>query len=100
MVLLREDQIKERVNKAAETVAEELAQHKGSYAAGGNKKIKQDNFSLDFLKPYSVGQQFSVDDIKRKLQKAFLENNFKDVHFEFGVASFDRHGIILLLSPY
>ena len=93
MVLLREDQIKERVNKAAETVAEELAQHKGSYAAGGNKKIKQDKFSLDFLKPYSVGQQFSVDDIKRKLQKAFLENNLKDVQFEFGVASFDRNGI-------
>lgn len=48
MVLLREDQIKERVNKAAETVAEELAQHKGSYAAGGNKKLNKTTFRWIF----------------------------------------------------
>ena len=27
------------------------------------------------------------------MQKAFLENNLKDVRFEFGIASFDKNGI-------
>ena len=88
MVLLREEQIKERVIRATQTVGEELEQHKGSsYAAGGNKKIIPDDFSIDLFKPYTVGQQFSVEEIKKKLQKAFLENNLKDVRFEFGIAS-------------
>ena len=94
MVLLREEQIKERVIRATQTVGEELEQHKGSsYAAGGNKKIIPDDFSIDLFKPYTVGQQFSVEEIKKKLQKAFLENNLKDVRFEFGIASFDKNGI-------
>ena len=93
MVLLGEEQTKERVRKAAETVGEELAQHKGSYAPGGTKKRLPDDFSLDFLKPYTIGQQFSVEEIKKKLNKAFLDNNLKNVQFEFGLASFDRNGI-------
>ena len=93
MVLLREEQIKERVIKVTQTVGEELEQHKGSYASGGNKRIVPDEFSLDVFKPYSVGQQFSVEEIKKKLQKAFLENNLKDVQFEFAVASFEKNGI-------
>ena len=93
MLLLREEQIKERVIKATTMVGEELELHKGSYAAGGKKPFISDDFSIDFLKPNTVGQQFSVDDIKKKLQKAFLQNNLKDVKFEFGIASFANNGI-------
>ena len=93
MMLLREEQIKQRVIDATKTVAEELEQHKGSYASGSNKKILPDDFSLNIFKPYSVSQQFSVEDIRKKLQKAFLENDLKDVRFEFGIASFDKNGI-------
>ncbi len=93
MVLLREEQIKERVIKATQTVGEELEQHKGSYAAGGNKRIIPEDFSLEVFKPNTVGQQFSVEEIKKKLQKAFLENNLKDIRFEFGIASFEKNGI-------
>jgi len=93
MLLLREEQIKERVNKATEDVGEELAQHKGSYASGNNRKVMPDDFSIDVFKPYTVGQQFSAEEIKKKLQKAFLDNNLKDVRFEFGIASFSKNGI-------
>ncbi|MBL0131963.1 MAG: hypothetical protein IPP43_13375 [Chitinophagaceae bacterium] len=47
---------------------------------------------MNIFKPYSVSQQFSVEDIRKKLQKAFLENDLKDVRFEFGIASFDKTG--------
>lgn len=92
MMLLREDQIRQRVIDATEIVAEELSQHKGSYAAGSDKRNRND-FSIDFLKPYNVSQQFSVEEIKRKLQKTFLEKNLKDVPFEFGIAIFEKNGI-------
>ncbi|MBL0131964.1 MAG: hypothetical protein IPP43_13380 [Chitinophagaceae bacterium] len=39
MMLLREEQIKQRVIDATKTVAEELEQHKGSYASGATKKF-------------------------------------------------------------
>ncbi len=93
MVLLQEEQIRQRVIDATKAVAEELEQHKGSYIAGGKRKVLPDDFSLDFLKPYTVAQQFSVDEIRKKLQKAFLENNLKDVRFEFGIALFEKNGI-------
>jgi len=93
MMLLREDQIKQRVIDATDAVGDELSQHKGSYAAGLSKKKLPDDFSLDIFRPYSVSQQFSVDEIRKKLQKAFLEKNLKDVPFEFGIASFDKNGI-------
>ena len=93
MMLLREEQIRLRVMDATEAVADELSLHKGSSAAGLNKKIMPDDFSLDIFKPYSVSQQISVEEIRRKLQKAFIEKNMKDVPFEFGIASFDKNGI-------
>lgn len=93
MILLRKEQIKERVIKATELVKDELEKHKGSYASGDNKRIVPDDFSIDIFKPFSVGQQFTVDEIRKKIQKALLENNIKDISFEFGIVSFDRNGI-------
>jgi two-component system phosphate regulon sensor histidine kinase PhoR len=92
MMLLREEQIRQRASDATTTVAEELEQHKGSYAAGGNKKFLQD-IAIDIFKPKTVGQDFTVEEIKKKLEKAFLENNLKDVQFEFGIVTFSENGI-------
>jgi two-component system phosphate regulon sensor histidine kinase PhoR len=98
MILLQKEQVKERVIHATETVRDELEIHKGSVAAGGKRSFIDDDFSVDFLKPKTIGQQFSVEEIRKKLQKAFLDNNLKDVHFEFGIASVDRNGIEITLT--
>jgi two-component system phosphate regulon sensor histidine kinase PhoR len=93
MVLLREEQIKHSVEQSTKMVAEDLAQHKGSYAAGGKKlDIVPEDFSLNLLKPITIGQQFSVEDIQKKLQAAFLQNNLKDIRFEFALASLNKAG--------
>jgi two-component system phosphate regulon sensor histidine kinase PhoR len=94
MVLLREEQIKHSVEDATKMVGEDLAQHKGSYGTGSNRNLMSDNFSLEIIKPVTVGQRFGVDEINQKLQKAFFQNGLKDVHFEFGVASLDRTGFM------
>jgi two-component system, OmpR family, phosphate regulon sensor histidine kinase PhoR len=92
MMLLREEQIRQRASDATKTVAEELEQHKGSYAAGGNKKFLPD-ITIDIFKPKTVGQDVTIEEIKKKLEKAFLENNLKDVQFEFGIVTFSENGI-------
>lgn len=93
MMLLREDQIQERVYKATETVGEQLAEKKGSYAAGGKRSNVFDDLSFDVTTPLTIGRQFTADEIHKKLQKAFFDNNLKDVKFEFAVISFDKNGI-------
>jgi two-component system phosphate regulon sensor histidine kinase PhoR len=52
------------------------------------------DFSLEILKPVTVGQRFGVEEINQKLQRAFVLNGLKDVHFEFGVASLDKTGFM------
>lgn len=103
MVLLREEQIKHSVEESTKMVGTELAQHKGSYAAGGNKNnFLAENFSLDIFKPVSIGRRFDTDAIRKKFDKAFLQNNLKDMQYEFGIASFDKVGNAVFenISPH
>lgn len=93
MVLLKQEQVKEKVELAIRAVGDELSEHKGSYAAGGKRNLLNDNFSLNLFKPNTVSQQFSVEEIRKKLNNSFLERGLKDVRFEFGIATFGKNGI-------
>ena len=94
MISLRREQIKHSVEQSTWLVAEELAQHKGNNLVGNTKRglVLPDDFSLDIFKPQTVASRFAVDEIRRKFEKAFLQNNLKSIKFEFGIASFDRVG--------
>lgn len=93
MMLLREEQIKQRVILVTDKVGTELSQHIGSVASGANKlNILPDDYNFDLFKS-SVGQNFSTDQIRKKLAAAFVQNDLKDLHFEFGIASFGKNGI-------
>lgn len=93
MVLLREEQIKHSVEESTKAVGNDLAQHKGNYSTGGNKKgLFSDDFTSDMFKSVTIGQRFDVEEIKKKFQKAFFQNGLKDIKFEFGIASFDQRG--------
>ena len=92
MVLLREEQIKHSVEEATKIVAAQLAEHKGSYAAGNTKRgLLADEFILDFSKPLNIGQRIDMEEVRKKFIKAFLANDLKDIRFEFGIASFDNN---------
>jgi two-component system phosphate regulon sensor histidine kinase PhoR len=92
MVMLREEQIKHSVEDATKTVADELAEHKGSYAAGNKQRgLLTDDFVLDFSKPLNIGQRIDIEEVRKKLQKEFLLNNLKNIRFEFGIAAFDTN---------
>jgi two-component system, OmpR family, phosphate regulon sensor histidine kinase PhoR len=95
MVLLREEQIKHSVDGSTEAVANELAQHKGSYSTNLNNNKRNffsDEFSIEMLKPLSIGQRVDVEEVRKKIEKEFVRRNLKDVKFEFGIATFDNTG--------
>ena len=93
MLLLREEQILEKVQEATKVVGEELGERKGSYAAGGKKSNLFDGLTFDLAKPFTIGKQLTVEEIKEKLKKALAEKGLKDIKFEFGIASFGKSGV-------
>ncbi len=97
MVLLRAEQVKHSVEDASKDVAEELAQHKGNYSFNKNKMfpgIQPDDYSVEILKPVTVGQRFTTEEIQHRLEAAMLHNNLRNVQFEFGLATLDKRGLM------
>jgi two-component system phosphate regulon sensor histidine kinase PhoR len=71
-------------------VGQELAAYKGMYSSpqrSGGINIFPDEFSLDYLKPRTVGQRFSVSEINEKLAKAFALVHLEKTPFEFELAA-------------
>jgi two-component system phosphate regulon sensor histidine kinase PhoR len=96
MVSLRREQIEHSVDESAITAAAELAQHKGSYASGLNRKsFLSNDFELNLFKSPTVGKNMAVDEIQKKIQTILNRYNLKNVRFEFGIASFDTRGDIV-----
>ncbi len=98
MLLLREEQIKQKVDDATAIVGQELATFKGIYSGAGktgNNTILPDAFSLEFLKPITIGQRFSVTEINEKIARAFEKVHLEKVSFEFQLATVSpRTGMI------
>ncbi len=95
MVLLREAQVKHNVEDATKMVGEDLALRKGNYssATGLNRLNAQvDPLTLDMFKAPTIGQRFTVSEIKEKIRRAFYVNNLKDVKFEFGLSTLNYYG--------
>lgn len=95
MVLLREEQIKQNVDDATKMVGEELALYKGNYASSSGRLfpgLPIDDFTLNILKPVTVGQRFTVAELNEKLNKAFFLKKLQDVKFEFGLATISLRG--------
>jgi two-component system, OmpR family, phosphate regulon sensor histidine kinase PhoR len=89
MVLLRQEQVKERINEAISKVGTELAQYKGNIAIPNNRSaatgsIFGDDFS-SFLKPQTIGRRFTVDELYQKVKSAFVSVGLENMKFEFAV---------------
>jgi two-component system phosphate regulon sensor histidine kinase PhoR len=95
MVLLREEQIKHSVEEATNKVGEDLAARKGNYSSiGGLNRFSTplDVLTPDMFRLPTIGQRFTAEEIKDKIQKAFNANNLKDVRFEFGISTLNYRG--------
>lgn len=88
MLLLRQDQLKERIYNVGKSVSNDLSQYKGVSHPNKNYPIFDDdnNISPDFFKPYLVGNRLTTQEIGEKVRSAFVANNLKEIPFEFALA--------------
>jgi two-component system phosphate regulon sensor histidine kinase PhoR len=87
MLLLKEDQLKEKIYNVTKSISSELSQYKGA-PSSTNKSfpILNDDLSSEFFKPYLVGNRFTSQEIYEKIRVAFAANNLNEVPFEFALA--------------
>ncbi|MBS1653815.1 MAG: HAMP domain-containing histidine kinase [Bacteroidetes bacterium] len=96
MVLLREEQYKQKVFDATNAVGTELAQHKGNYSSS-TKPFNlpfSDDFSLELLKPVTIGQRFTVAELRKKIETSFQVNKIENIPFEFALATINNNGMM------
>jgi len=91
MVLLREEQIKEKIDEAVDLVGHELEPYKGNYSPGpiGKDNIFYDDFSLEFLRPATIGKRFTTAELSEKIRLAFKRVELGKMRFEFVLANLD-----------
>jgi two-component system phosphate regulon sensor histidine kinase PhoR len=88
MILLREEQIKEKIDEATVIVGKDLEQYKGSYSPGNKSdNILRDDYSLEFLRPATIGRRFSTAEITEKIRNAFKKVDLQKMKFEFALAN-------------
>jgi two-component system phosphate regulon sensor histidine kinase PhoR len=85
MVLLREDQVEQRIEDAGKLVAQELTEFKG--LAIPNTKPLFDDYPLDFSRPL-VANRFTTTELHEKIFKIFNEHKLDKIPFEFAFYTF------------
>ena len=89
MVLLRREQVAQKIENAAAAVGRELEQFKGSYMQPmrQGEKIFQDEFTLEFLRPPTIGKRFTTAELYAKVRQAFDNVGLENLQFEFALAT-------------
>ncbi|MFN2439504.1 MAG: sensor histidine kinase [Chitinophagaceae bacterium] len=87
MLLLKEEQVKQKVADITIAVATELGQYKGASAAAGLKPFTylEEGFMREYNRPYSISQRFSTKELYEKIRLAFVNQKMEDIPFEFGL---------------
>ena len=93
MLVIKEEQLSEKVIRSMAMVGTELMEQKGSLPSLKNPKFRpgfmmpSDQLLNELLKPSTIAKNYTSYEIEEKLKKAFDANGIKDVRFEFGIAS-------------
>ncbi len=91
MILLRQEQIKEKIASAVKITGEQLAQYKGIYQQSNKNSIFPDDFTLDFLRPVTIGKRFTTAELEEKIRSGFQAVGLEKVKFEFVLYSGSFH---------
>lgn len=84
MILLEQERIKGKIERAVNIVGEELAQYKGNYPLTNRTgTIFQDELPSDFLRPITIGRRFSAAELEEKIKASFHTAGLDKVKFEF-----------------
>jgi len=95
MIVVEQKQFADKLIAATKTVGAELSEYKGNMLSQGNSSFpwkQQDQFTLDMLRPSTVGSRFTAAQINDKIRKAFIANDLAKTKFEFSLASINPFG--------
>jgi two-component system phosphate regulon sensor histidine kinase PhoR len=88
MVLLKRETVKHRIEDAVIVAASVLSQHKANYNLDTKSfpGLVPGEFSLQYLRPNTIGQRLTTGQIQDIIRKALDERGLDNMRFEFGVA--------------
>ncbi len=91
MILLTQEQIKSKVDKAILSVGDDLMEYKSNYSLNmrriDSQALVPDDFSVEFLQPQTLGKRFSSVELQQKIRMAFYAAGLEDVQFEFALTT-------------
>ena len=76
-------------------VGDELSEYKGNMLSQGNSTLypwKQDQPTLEILRPSTVASRFTAAQLADKIRRAFVINGLAKIHFEFTLATTNPFG--------
>ena len=86
MLLLKEDQMKEKIYNVTKSISTDLSQYKGAPAPVNHGfPSLNDDLTPDFFKPYLVGNRFTSQEVYQKIHAAFAAEKMHEVPFEFAL---------------
>ncbi|MGV3765415.1 MAG: sensor histidine kinase [Chitinophagaceae bacterium] len=100
MLIVKEEQFRERVSKVAETVGKDLMEQRGLGLLNRPGKSthgfnwQSDQLSYDLVRPPSIAQRFTTFEIEEKMQKALVKEGMKDISLEFAIYSPSTTGMV------
>ena len=86
VLLLREDQVEQRIEDAGKLAARELSQLKGSVVP--QNKPLFDEFPFDFTRPNLVSSRFTAAELYARIREVFDANKLENIPFEFALYTF------------
>ncbi len=93
MLLVKEEQMYDRITRSMQAVGSELMEQKGTLPNLKNPKfrptfmIPSDQLLNELLKPSTIARSATPYEIEEKLKKAFESNGIKEIPFEFAISS-------------
>jgi len=89
MVLLRQEQMRHRIQDGVTLAGNTLVQHKSNYNYNIDPKTFHNLITdeLEYLRPNTVGQRLTTSAIADIIKKAFHTYDLDEVKFEFGIAT-------------
>jgi two-component system phosphate regulon sensor histidine kinase PhoR len=96
MVLLRQEQMRHRIQDGVTLAGNTLVQHKSNYNYNIDPKTFHNLITdeLEYLRPNTVGQRLTTAQITDIIKKAFHTYDLDEVKFEFGVATATDAGVM------
>jgi two-component system, OmpR family, phosphate regulon sensor histidine kinase PhoR len=87
MVVLRQDQVTQKIWDITQKVADDLAVYKSASAASGIKPFSTRDDPFESSHSYLVSQRFTTQELYEKIRLQFFAQQLGEIPFQFGLAT-------------